>query len=199
MTDLMAWNADATRMPYRMHSEYLRRLFLDNDLAEGRLTADGTAGRRSPTFGSRSLPSAPSAIMSRRGTRPTRSICRSETDVTYLLTTGGHNAGIVSEPGHRGRSFRINARREGDQYLDPARFLAEARRSEGSWWPELVAWLNGHSGPRTLPPPARRFPAAGRRTRHLRVSAIIREGFGQFRSVPAPRTMRPASECCRAS
>ena len=41
MFDLMAWNADTTRMPYRMHSTYLRRLFLNNELAEGHFTIGG--------------------------------------------------------------------------------------------------------------------------------------------------------------
>ncbi|MEI4197340.1 bifunctional enoyl-CoA hydratase/phosphate acetyltransferase [Roseovarius sp. E0-M6] len=41
MNDLMAWNADTTRMPARMHSEYLRHMFLNNDLAAGRFHVDG--------------------------------------------------------------------------------------------------------------------------------------------------------------
>ena len=105
MTDLMAWNADATRMPYRMHSEYLRQLFLDNDLAEGRFTVDGRpvalTDIRVPIF----------AVGTRE--RPCRAVAldlqdpsaQTDTEVTFVLTTGGHNAGIVSEPGHAGRSF----------------------------------------------------------------------------------------------
>jgi len=41
MTDLMAWNADSTRMPYKMHAEYLQRLYLDNELAAGSFMVDG--------------------------------------------------------------------------------------------------------------------------------------------------------------
>ncbi|MCK7492845.1 MAG: hypothetical protein MZW92_15980 [Comamonadaceae bacterium] len=41
VNDLMAWNADGTRMPYRMHTEYLHQLYLNNDLADGPLLAVG--------------------------------------------------------------------------------------------------------------------------------------------------------------
>jgi polyhydroxyalkanoate synthase len=151
MTDLMAWNADATRMPYRMHSEYLRRLFLDNDLAEGRLVVGDepvtVADIRAPIF----------AVGTERDhVAPWRSTYKinlqTETEVTYLLTTGGHNAGIVSEPGHPGRSFRTGTKKADDHYPDPERFLTEAHRKDGSWWPEWTGWLkNRSSAPTALP------------------------------------------------
>jgi len=152
MTDLMAWNADATRMPYRMHSEYLRRLFLNNDLAEGRFVAAGKpvalSDIRVPVF----------AVGTERDhVAPWRSAYKInlqiEGEVTYALATGGHNAGIVSEPGHAGRSFRVNIKRANGHYFDPERFLNEARRIEGSWWPQWIAWLGEHSGAATTLPP----------------------------------------------
>ena len=152
MTDLMAWNADATRMPYRMHSEYLRKLFLDNDLAEGRFAVAGEpvtlTDIRVPVF----------AVGTERDhVAPWRSTYKInlqiDGEVTYALTSGGHNAGIVSEPGHAGRSFRVNTKRVNAHYLDPERFLAEARRTDGSWWPQWVAWLGERSGAATNLPP----------------------------------------------
>jgi polyhydroxyalkanoate synthase len=151
MSDLMAWNADATRMPYRMHSEYLRKLFLDNDLAEGRLEADGRpvslADVRAPIF----------AVGTERDhVAPWRStykiFLQVESDVTYLLTAGGHNAGIVSEPGHPGRGFRVATKRITDHYIDPDSYYAGAPVKHGSWWPEWVGWLKERSGPPTAAP-----------------------------------------------
>jgi polyhydroxyalkanoate synthase subunit PhaC len=151
MTDLMAWNADATRMPYRMHSEYLRKLFLDNDLAEGRFVAAGKPIALSdihvPIFcvGTTSDHVAP--------WHSTYKInLQTDAEVTYLLTTGGHNAGIVSEPGHGHRSFHVMTRAAENHYVDPDTFLAHTPRKDGSWWPEWVAWLAARSGAPAAPP-----------------------------------------------
>jgi polyhydroxyalkanoate synthase len=75
-----------------------------------------------------------------------------ESDVTYLLTVGGHNAGIVSEPGHHGRSFRVATKRLADHYVDPDAYYANAPVQEGSWWPRWVGWLTDRSGPPTTAP-----------------------------------------------
>jgi len=139
MTDLMAWNADATRMPYRMHSEYLRGLFLNNDLADGHYEVGGrpiaVRDIRVPIF-------AVGTIWDH--VAPWRSVYKihllSETDVTFVLTNGGHNAGIVSEPGHRGRRYQITTRRATDKYLDPEIWQATAPQQEGSWWAAWEAW-----------------------------------------------------------
>jgi polyhydroxyalkanoate synthase len=151
LNDLMAWNADATRMPYRMHSEYLRRLFLDNDLAEGRFLARGKPialnDIRVPIFAVGTI---------RDHVAPWRSVFKihllTEAEVTFLLTSGGHNAGIVSPPTRDGASFQVATRKLGGHYLDPDAWTLAAPRQRGSWWPEWLNWLKARSGEPAAPP-----------------------------------------------
>jgi polyhydroxyalkanoate synthase len=149
--DIMAWNADATRLPYRMHSEYLRSLFLDNDLAEGRFKVDGRAitidDMRVPIF---ALGTETDHVA------PWRSVFKihilADSDVTFVLTNGGHNAGVLSEPGRPGRHFRMALHRNEEKYVDADTWLARVPVQEGSWWPAWVSWLAGKSGLPVEPP-----------------------------------------------
>lgn len=151
MIDLMAWNADGTRMPHAMHSEYLRKLYLENDLSEGRLDVDGRpvslADIRLPIF----------AV----GTQwdhvaPWPSVYKihslTNTEVTFALTSGGHNGGIVSQPGHPRRSYRVRTTAPEDLHLGPDAWMAAADKHDGSWWEAWTAWLDQRSGPLTAPP-----------------------------------------------
>ena len=151
MNDLMAWNADATRMPVCMHSEYLRSLFLNNDLAEGRYRVEGRivalTDIRAPIFAVATLTDH---------VAPWRSAFKihllTDTDVTFLLTSGGHNAGIVSPPSHPKRRYQIATRRHGEPHIDPDTWQARAPQMEGSWWPAWQAWLAERSGKRVGAP-----------------------------------------------
>ena len=153
MTDLAAWNADGTRMPYRMHSEYLRHLFLENDLAEGRFTAP--AGKpvalgdiRAPLF---------VVATERDHVAPWRSVYKihalGDTEVTFVLASGGHNVGIVAGPGNKEASYRVRTHGANERHLDPDAWIAAARETRGSWWGEWTGWLARHSGKARRPPP----------------------------------------------
>lgn len=149
--DLMAWNADGTRMPARMHGEYLRRLFLEDALAEGHYRVGGSpvvvSDIRVPMFvvGTETDHIA-----------PWRSVFKihllNDGDITFVLTSGGHNAGVVNEPGHRGRRYRLQERPADARYVSPDDWLASAPVTEGSWWPAWTEWLTGHAtGSRPAP------------------------------------------------
>jgi polyhydroxyalkanoate synthase len=151
LNDLMAWNADGTRMPYRMHSDYLRRIFLNNDLAEGRLTADGRPVALTdihvPLF---------AVGTTQDHVAPWRSVHKinllTDAEVTFTLVSGGHNVGVVAEPGHPHARFRTIARAHEGPYVDPDAFLSSAAEQEGSWWPQWRAWLDARSGAQVPPP-----------------------------------------------
>ena len=149
--DLMAWNADTTRMPYKMHSEYLRKLFPENDLAEGRFNVEGRpialSDIRQPLF----VVGTEADHVS-----PWRSVFKlnllADTEVTFLLTSGGHNAGIVSEPGHVGRGYRVSTKPQTDRFVDPETWAIKTPVQAGSWWPEWASWLAMRSGKLQSPP-----------------------------------------------
>jgi polyhydroxyalkanoate synthase subunit PhaC len=150
--DLMAWNADGTRLPARMHIEYLRGLFLDNDLAEGRFQVAG----RPLALGDIKLPMFVVGT-ERDHIAPWHSVFKlhllNDGALTFVLTSGGHNAGIVSEPGHPHRHFRIRVRDAGARTLGADEWQHDTAPQEGSWWPEWEAWLERQSGQRIDPPP----------------------------------------------
>ncbi len=149
--DLKAWNADATWMPFRMHSDYLHRMFLYDDLAKGQHRVNGgpvgVSAIRLPIF----------AVGAETDhVAPWQSVYMihllNQGDITFVLTSGGHNAGTVSEPGHPHRHYHFARRESQGRYV--------AREHEGSWWPAWVQWLGNHSGAPISPPPLG-FPERG--------------------------------------
>ena len=142
---LLAWNSDATRMPARMHSQYLRQLFLNNDLAKGRFKVDGSAVSLSDIRTKIYCVATEADHVS-----PWPSVFRlsllTDTDVTFVLTNGGHNGGILSEPGHAGRYFRCGHKDEGDAHITAPDWLKVHQPQDGSWWPHWTKWLKKRSG-----------------------------------------------------
>jgi polyhydroxyalkanoate synthase subunit PhaC len=155
--DLLAWNADSTRMPAAMHSFYLRSLYLRNELATGRLELAGQrlslAGVKNDTYvvgavNDHIVPWAASY----------RATALLGGDVRYILSSGGHIAGIVNPPGPK--AWYETA---GTSPADAASWRAGATRQAGSWWQDWTEWAGQRAGDRVKPPPlgSRRYPPLG--------------------------------------
>ncbi len=160
ISDLMAWNADGTRLPCRMHSEYLEGLFMQNALARGEWKVEGRAVNladiRVPIFNLGTL---------HDHVAPWRSVFKlqalTDAEQTFVLSAGGHNTGIVNPPGPASRaSYRLHARRATDPLITPDEWLAAHEPVPGSWWTPWTAWLARHSS-RRVRPPAMGAPKAG--------------------------------------
>jgi poly[(R)-3-hydroxyalkanoate] polymerase subunit PhaC len=152
MIDLMAWNADGTRMPWRMHSEYLYRLYLDNELATNRFPVGGKLIRLSDI-------SVPMFVVGTEADHvaPWKSVYKVDNlvrsdNLTFLLTSGGHNAGIIAGPVHPKRHYRIRTQRLADPHLAPQDWFEAATKHDGSWWSAWQQWLAEHSTEKTKPP-----------------------------------------------
>jgi polyhydroxyalkanoate synthase len=153
MTDMMAWNADTTRMPYRMHSEYLRSLYFNNDLAEGRFEVDGMTiaitDIREPIF---------CVATAKDHVAPWRSVYKwnrlTDTEVTFVLAGGGHNTGIVAAPGNPRNTYQTATRNNHELHMSADAWAAEVPVHPGSWWEPWTAWLAARSAGRIAPPPA---------------------------------------------
>ena len=151
MNDMMAWNSDGTRMPYRMHSEYLRQMYLENALSSGKFLVD----ERPISLGDIRVPIFAVGTETDH-VAPWRSVYKilalTDTDVTFALTNGGHNAGVVSEPGHPRRHHRIRKHERDARHIAADEWLETAEYKDGSWWPSLIDWLSSQSGKMTKPP-----------------------------------------------
>lgn len=161
MTDLMAWNADATRLPYRMHSEYLRNLFLNNQLAEAKYLVNG----RPIALSDITVPVFVVAT-ERDHVSPWHSVFKinllTASDVTFTLTSGGHNVGIVSLPVKRNkRYYRKTTLKAKDRYIDADTWYSTTKPRPGSWWPAWNKWLDAHSSKELVAPPSMGKTEAG--------------------------------------
>lgn len=151
--DILYWNSDSTRLPAAMHSEYLRRLYLDNALASpGALTLGGT-----PLHLERIR--IPAYILAAREDHIAPWVSAYKATglmggpTVFTLAKSGHVAGVVNPPAKNRYGFWT-----GDTTPAAAEaWLAGAEERQGSWWPHWQAWLAAHSGAKVTA----RQPGAG--------------------------------------
>ena len=145
--DILAWNADSTRMPAKMHSFYLRSCYLGNELSQGRMELAGTVLDPASIHGDfYVLGAIEDHIAPWEGSYLTTQVLPNA-GVRYVLSAAGHIAGIVNPPSPKAwfRTADVHP-------ADPKEWLDASVRHEGSWWEDWAEWIGERSGERVKPP-----------------------------------------------
>ena len=155
--DLLYWNSDSTRLPARMHSYYLRSMYLDNLLAQ----PDGIQVLGTPIdltkvaiptiFVSTELDHIAPWQSTYSGARIFAKQAR------FILGQSGHIAGIINPPTRTKYGYWTRTR---GMPISPDKWLESATYTEGSWWPEWEKWIKRFSGKRieALEPGGKSYP-----------------------------------------
>jgi polyhydroxyalkanoate synthase len=153
--DILAWNGDSTRMPAAMHSFYLRSLYMRNELARGELELAGQQLSLSSVQNDTYVVGAINDhIVPWHASYKTGGLMGGK--VRYVLSSGGHIAGIVNPPGPK-------AWYEAADYAgaEPEAWRRAASKHKGSWWEDWTSWADGRAGALVKPPAmgSKQYPA----------------------------------------
>ena len=148
--DILAWNADSTRMPAAMHAFYLRNFYVDNKLATGDLEIAGRyvslGAIKAPTY---VVSAINDHIVPWESSYKTTGLVSGP--VRFVLSSGGHIAGIVNPPG--AKAWYEVAPSDDPLPSGADAWRSAAERRSGSWWEDWASWSAEHAGP-MVPPPA---------------------------------------------
>ena len=145
--DILSWNADTTRIPGAMHGFYLRSLYVDNLLVRGELELAGARLRLGDVTGPAYVVGAVNDHIV-PWTASYRATQLLGGDVRYVLSSGGHIAGVVNPPGPK--AWHLAATENPSSASD---WRAAATRHELTWWEDWAAWGSERAGSRVAPPP----------------------------------------------
>ena len=155
--DLLAWNGDSTRLPAAMHSFYLRTLYIGNQLAKGEMELGGQhLSLQDVKSDAYVVGAVNDHIVPWQASYKATHLLGG--NVRYVLSNGGHVAGIVNPPGPKARHEVA-----GKNPPTAAEWRASAESHSGSWWEDWTAWARKRAGKLTAPPPmgSRLHPVLG--------------------------------------
>ncbi len=141
--DMLYWNSDSTRIPEKLHSDYLRSMYLNNLLAKKEYKFNDQildmSKIKTPMF---------HVATTEDHIAPWKSVYMGlshyGSNIEFTLANSGHIAGIIQGKGAKpGKQYYFENKK---LEKDSEKWLEQSKRVEGSWWPKWMEWLKQYSG-----------------------------------------------------